>query len=247
MTVDDVLDRLIGAFPGFDAGAVVAMADVFRRKLERYEGPELANAWVEVAASFRPTANKRYPAPADFEEVLPRAAKMPKGASGKALDLKGHAERKSALLQEWGREQRPEIARVYGPRVAFWCESEVRDRASLIAWKDGTNTDAKINVRLSDKDIARIFESTVSRDRMDTFGTVGHPETWREQFEACRVHVVAGRYSREEIAEPVASPRSTRKPRPTVDLRPGEFTEVEVGPVPGWIDDGAPERDAVPE
>jgi hypothetical protein len=244
MNVRELLIAMTGGFKGFDAPAVTAMADVFKRKLERYEGPELANAWVEVAASFKATGNKPYPLPSDFEDVLPRAVKMPKSAGGVALDFKGHGERKAVMVDGWRQGQRPEIAATYGPRVAFWCEAEVRERAGLLAWKNGD--DAPGSVRLSDKDVATIFESAVSRDRADTFGTVAHPDSWRDQMEQCRAHVVAGRYSREEIAEPVASPRSTRKPRPTVDLRPGEFTEVEIGEPPAWIADG-PDHDGVPE
>ncbi len=237
MTVDDVLEKMIGAFRGFDSAAVTAMRDVFQRKLGRHEGAELANAWTEVASSFKPTGMKPYPAPADFEEVLPQSAKMPKGTSAAALDFKGRAERKAVLLADWAQWQRPEIAEQFGPRVAFWCEQEVRGRAGTLAWKDEAAT-----VRLASTDIARIFESVVSRDRMDTFGVVSHPETWREQFEQCRAHVVAGRFSRDEIAEPVAAPKG--KPRgPTVDLRPEEFVEVP----PPWLSDGAPAHEAEPE
>lgn len=232
MTVDDVLEKMIGAFRGFDSAAVTAMRDVFQRKLGRHEGAELANAWTEVASSFKPTGMKPYPAPADFEEVLPQSAKMPRGQAPR-LDFKGHAERKAALAADWNEWQRPAIAEQFGPRVAFWCEQEVRGRAGTLAWKDEAAT-----VRLGSDDIAKIFESVVSRDRMDTFGVVSHPETWRDQFEQCRAHVVAGRFSRDEIAEPVVAPRG--KPRgPTVDLRPEEFTEVP----PPWLDDGAPPAD----
>jgi hypothetical protein len=169
---------------------------------------------------------------------------MPKSAGGAALDFEGRDERKAALVDEWRRGQCQDIVETMGPRVAFWCEAEVRERAGLLAWKNGD--DAPASVRLSDKDVATIFESAVSRDRADTFGVVVHPDLWRDQMEQCRAHVVAGRYSREEIAEAVASPRSTRKPRPTVDLRPGEFTEVEIGEPPAWVADG-PDHDGVPE
>ena len=237
MTVDDVLEKMIGAFRGFDSAAVTAMRDVFTRKLERYEGAELANSWTEVASSFKPTGMKPYPAPADFEEVLPRAAKMPKGQTP-GLDFRGHAARKAALLEDWRQGQHQDICERFGPRVAFWCEHEVRSRAQGLAWKEDT-----ASVRLSDKDVAAIFESAVSRDRMDTFGLAAHPETWRAQMEQCRVHVVAGRFSREEIAEPIPSPKG--RPARTVDLRPDEFTEVP--PVPGWLSDGAPAHEAEPE
>jgi hypothetical protein len=237
MNVRELLIAMTGGFKGFDAPAVTAMADVFRRKLERYEGPELANAWVEVAASFKATGNKPYPLPSDFEDVLPRAAKMPKSAGGSPLDFKGHGERKAALLDDWCQVQRPEIAATYGPRVAFWCEAEVRERAGLLAWKE----DAPTTIRLGEEDIKKIFESVVSRDRMDAFGpaVLGKPaygETAQEQMEKCRTIVVRGGYSSEEIAEPVEARRPAHK-GPTVDLRPEEFT---VGDVPPWLDDGAP-------
>jgi hypothetical protein len=235
MNVRELLIAMTGGFKGFDAPAVTAMADVFKRKLERYEGPELANAWVEVAASFKATGNKPYPLPADFEDVLPRAAKMPKG-SGPVLDFKARGERKSALMEEWRASQRPEIANMLGPRVAFWCEAEVRDRAGLLAWK----SDAPTTIRLGDKDIKKIFESVVSRDRMDAFGPAvldkpAYGEVAREQMEKCRTIVARGGYSREEIAEPVEGRRPAHK-GPTVDLREDEFTETP----PPWLDDGAP-------
>ncbi len=248
MNVRELLIAMTGFYKGFDAPAVTAGADVFKRKLERYEGDELANAWVEVAAEFKPTGMKPYPLPSDFHDVLPRAAKMPKGAGGPVLDRKGHAERKAKLVADWIEQERGEVARSYGPRVAFWCESEVRDRADTLAWKTGE--DAPASISLADKDVLRIFESIVSRDRMDAFGgwPIGRLSAplWEEQMQICRGHVLAGRYSRDNVAHPVETvPRKKGMVAPTVTLEPSEFSEV--GPVPPWIDDGAPERDSVPE
>jgi len=243
MTVQEILAAMIGAFRGFDNAAVLAMQPVFEQKLAKYEGPELRNAWIEVASSFKRTAATPYPMPHDFEQVLPRAAKI-KG--GPALDREGHRTRKDGFLADWRQWERPAIETAYGPRVAFWCESEVRSRADTLAWR--TDEDAPKGIRLAAADVAKIIESVVSRDRMATFGAAvldkpAYGEAAREQFEACRVHVLAGRFSYNEIAEPV-KPKATR-PGPTVDLRPDEF--VEVGEPPPWVTEGTAEHGEVPE
>lgn len=237
MTVIEILRAMAAAYKGFDEAAVAAMAPVFERKLERYQGQELANAWVEVASSFDAKPSKPYPLPADFEAVLPRAAKI---KTGPALDREAHRRRKGELMADWVQWQRPAVLDAYGPRVAFWCEDLVRTKADLLAW----SLDSPEVIRLKEEEIVKVYQSVVSRDRVDAFGaaTLGNKrlyDAWAEQWGQCREHVLAGRYSEEEIAKRVPN----AKPKAAGPIFEGEFTEAP----PPWLEDGAPEPAEVPE
>src|SRR5262249_27261811 len=146
-----------------DDGAVTAMWPIFKRKLSRYEGAELENAWAEVASSFDPTRNKPYPVPKDFEAVLPVPGKL--RATAPALDFKGRTARRAELVAGWLAEQGLEIRTTHGPRVAFYCEMEVRQRAGNLAWGEGTRS-----IRLSVEDVKLMEDRIVSSDRLDVFG-----------------------------------------------------------------------------
>jgi len=240
MTVKELLMAMAAAYRGFDEAAVDAMAPVFRQKLEKYEGKELANAWIEVAASFDAKPSKPYPLCADFEKVLPQPNRI-KG--GPALDKEAHARRKNDLVIDWRREQMPQVAREYGARVAFWAESEVRTRAGDLAWK---GEDAPSTIRLSDGDLKRVLESVASRDRMDAYGAqiLGRTDSfdaWQEQMGHCRGHVLAGRYSIEETPQ-AARQAKPKRSGPVVDVE-----AVEIGEPPAWLNDGPPQPEEVPE
>ena len=234
MKVPELLEAMIGYFKGFDAPAVTAAAPIFVRKLEKYEGPELANAWVEVAASFKPTGMKPFPVAADFETVLPQPNRV-KG--GPALDKEAHARRKSELVTDWRRAQLPQVAQEYGTRVAFWAEAEIRSRAGDLAWKGDA---APSTIRLNDAQLKLILESVVSRDRMDAFG--GHIlgrtdsfDAWQEQMAHCRWHVVAGRYSIEETPQ-AARQAKPKRSGPVVDVE-----AVEIGEPPARLGEAPPD------
>lgn len=206
---------MIGAYKGFDDAAVAATIGAFRQKLEKFEGKELASAWVEVVSGFDPTARKPYPLPKDFEEVLPKPRRM---RDGPALDIKGHGARREALVSNWETVHWPTIREQYGARVAWWCYVEARERAHNLAWK----AESAENVWLTARDIDRVVEGIVSRDRTDTFGgdvARMDPEGWKGQMDQCRVHVLAGRFSFREIGgvKPAANyskPMRGQKPSP---------------------------------
>lgn len=226
MTVKELLLKMAAAYRGFDAEAVAAMHAVFVQKLEKYEGAELANAWIEVASSFDAKPSKPYPLPKDFESMLPQPARM---KSGPALNFKAHAERRKQLVDEWCARQRPEIEAVAGPRVAFACEQDMRDRAGLLAWRDDVAT-----ITLSQEDVDKACARLASSDRMHTFGAAAlraddGGEIWSQQMDLCRTHVLAGRYSANEIAVPVDSPRPRPKKNVVVDVLPPDWNEVPEG------------------
>lgn len=216
MTINELLEAMIGAYKGFDDSAVAATIGAFRQKLEKFEGKELASAWVEVVSGFDPTARKPYPLPKDFEEVLPKPRRM---RDGPTLDIKGHGERRAKLLADWELAQRPDIEAEFGPRIGVWCSIVAQDRAHNLAWKP----EGPEKVRLDDEAIAKVVQGVVSQDRMDTFGGIslrGDGHVWQSEMERCRAHVLAGRYSHKEIVAPVQAPgnysKATRgqKPRP---------------------------------
>lgn len=99
MTVDELLRRLSGAFPAFNAKALEAWGSVFRARLSRHEGPLLAAAFTETLGAFTVKQSKSlFPVPADFEACLPGNKKMP---SGPAFDWKAHGEKYRRRATEW--------------------------------------------------------------------------------------------------------------------------------------------------
>lgn len=229
MTVQELMLAMVAAYKGMDQSAVSALGPVFKQKLEKYEGKELAAAWVEVASGFDAKPSKPYPLPKDFELVLPAARKMP---SGPRLDREAHAKRKADLVSGWIGTQKRAIGTQYGPRVAFWCESEVRARADSLAWRP----EPPIGITLSSNDVERIFQSVVSRYRIDTFGYQRNvpADLWTDQMVRCGELVRAGQFSRDALLGMPVGGKSTGK-------NPDDI------PISGWEPAiGTPEHDNAP-
>src|SRR5690242_3940120 len=98
MTVTQLLERLAGAFPAFNARAVEAWAPIFRAKFGKREGPHLAEAYTACLSSFDPKkAGKLFPTPPDIEAHMPSLDRPAEG--GPSLDVAGHRERQRRLLR----------------------------------------------------------------------------------------------------------------------------------------------------
>ncbi len=135
MTVAQLLDRIIAAYPGASAEAMRAFKPVFLARLGRHEGPLLAAAAEAVLAAFRPTARQPFPIPADLEAHLPggRLA-LPDGSP--RLDFAAHRQKRRALVAAWRALQGRRIEAARGRLVALACERVVERRAELLAWRE---------------------------------------------------------------------------------------------------------------
>jgi hypothetical protein len=225
MTLKELMAAMIAVYKGLDEEAVTAAWPAYRQKLEKFEGKELAGAWVEVVSGFSPTPRQPFPLPKDFEAVLPQPNRL-RGTP--AIDFKGHATRRAQLLDNWAIDQGNDLGAVHGQRVAFWCLIEARRQADDLAWKP----ESADRVWLSGEKVLQVIQGVVSRDRMDTFGWPAekmHPEEWKRQMEECRGYVLAGHYSKKEIATPVQNMRRGPPAKTPVDLEPGDWFEVPEG------------------
>lgn len=184
MTITELLAKLGGAFPSFNAKAMEAWASVFRARLGKHEGPRLAQAYVDTLSAFSVAKTKSlFPVPADFEPHLPMQTL--KLATGKKLDLVGHRLRKEALIAKWWEMQGNRITEARGKRIALACAWEVGRMAHDAAW----SADAK-EVVLTGEQIRICEEREVCSERMATFGPYAmrrpDPTQWREQMAAAR-------------------------------------------------------------
>jgi hypothetical protein len=128
MTVKELLERIVVAYPGASPEAMRAYKPVFQARLGGREGPALAKAATEVLASFRPRYGQPFPIPADFEAALPELPRpLP---AGRAIDLRGHAERVARLMSDWRRSVRAQ------PEVKWAMEHIARELAHEAAWRE---------------------------------------------------------------------------------------------------------------
>lgn len=100
MTVTDLLQRILDAYPGATAESMATFKPVFYARLRKHEGEVLEEAATEVLGTFKPTMRQPFPIPLDFEKHLPSGPKVERGKV-KSLDIDGHRRRKVEILAEW--------------------------------------------------------------------------------------------------------------------------------------------------
>ena len=71
MTVTELLNRIMAAYPGATNEAMQTFVPVFHARLRKHEGEKLETAATTVFAAFKPKYDHRFPLPADFETHLP--------------------------------------------------------------------------------------------------------------------------------------------------------------------------------
>lgn len=200
MTITELLAKLGGAFPAFNAKAMEAWASVYRARLGKHEGPALAQAYVDTLSAFSVAkAKSLFPVPADFEPHLPmQSLKFPKDGE-KKVDFVGHRLKKEALIAKWWEMQGNRISEARGPRIAGACAWAITKMAQkhLPTTRELLLTVEQINI---------CEEREVSSERMATFGPYAlrrdNPAQWLEQMAAARETV------RREVARPETQARS---------------------------------------
>lgn len=103
MTVTELIDRIIAAYPGASAEAMATFKPVFHARFSRREGPHLQAAFEATLAHFKATARQPFPIPADIEAHMPSVSLSTSG--GGKLDFAKHRERKNQLLWNWKAQQ----------------------------------------------------------------------------------------------------------------------------------------------
>jgi hypothetical protein len=192
MTVAELLEAIIAAYPGASAEALRTFKPVFQTRLRYHEGQRLADAATAVLGTFSATARKPFPICADFEAHLP-SGKLHLPSDGPAIDFAGHRQRKQALVADWQAGQGAKIKGARGPAIFAHCLWEAQHQAGALAWHD-----KPARVILSADQIQKCEQQAVSTARMSAHGASlmrhGSNADWDDQMARCRALLVIGKW-----------------------------------------------------
>lgn len=178
MTVEELIERIIDAYPGATPEAMKAFKPVFLARLKHREGPKLDDAITEVLGSFKPKASHPFPIPADFEVHLPSLRDIKREAPiGPALEERHQRSRK--LFEEWHDGQGRKIKEVRPQPVYAACALEAYEKARKAV--DDTR------LLLTAEDIAKCELHAVTCERVHRFGKLPKSaEVWQQQCDEIR-------------------------------------------------------------
>lgn len=177
MTVTELLDRIIAAYPGATPEAMKTYRSVFFARLQRHEGSALEAAATEVLGSFKPRYGQPFPIPADFEAHLPSGRlNLPEEGGSIREALRTRAERKCRVFAAWLEGQGAKIRAARPPAVYNACVFMAADLAKKSE-----------RVVLTAEQIATCEERALAAGRIDKFGALPRTnEQWDEQREQVR-------------------------------------------------------------
>jgi len=180
MTVTDLLQAILNAYPGATPEALATFKPVFYARLQAFEGDKLKTAFEATLGEFKPTARQPFPICADFEAHLPKRLDL--GSIGPALDVKGHGDRTRRIMAEWREAQGKRGAQGI-TEVLRALEFIAEPIASQQAWK-GDNTPP---LRLTAKQLRLAQHRAISQERNRQHGPIMpslKADHWWEQIEA---------------------------------------------------------------
>lgn len=208
MTVAELLERIMAAYPGATNEAMKTFVPVFYARMRRHEGEALETAATEVLGSFRPKFDQKFPIPADFEAHLP-SGKLHIPNGGPAIDFRAHRERKRALEADWQAGQGAKIREARGPYVWAHCLFEAQRQAAVAAWRDHPG-----RVILSAEQIQACEDQVVSTARVQVHGASvlrrGDRAAWEGQTASLRASLRAGEWPAGHRREPGETESSVR-------------------------------------
>jgi len=178
VTVDELLRRILAAYPGATPEAMATFKPVFYARLKGREGPHLAEAATAVLASFKPTMRQPFPVPAQFEAEMPeRVSSMGKG--GKKLDIPARNERMMRLLEQWWERQGDRASKGV-PEVARALRHIASLHASFRSWSDNPAA-----IVLTVEELQQGRHRAISQQRRIEFGGVPprSPEVFFDQVQ----------------------------------------------------------------
>lgn len=193
MTVAELLEAIIAAYPGASAEALRTFKPVFQTRLRYHEGQRLADAATAVLGTFSATARKPFPICADFEAHLPSGKLHLPGGDGPVIDFAGHKRRQAEIVAAWEAGQGAKIREARGVYVWTHCWLEAKRLAREAAWPERPS-----RVVLSAEQIQRCEDQVVSTARITAHGASvlrrGDVTDWQAQTERCRALVRAGQW-----------------------------------------------------
>ncbi len=177
MTVAELLDRIIAAYPGATAEALKTFKPVFYARLQRHEGPLLEAAANEVLGSFKPKYGQPFPIPADFEAHLPSGKlNLPSDGDSIRQSLKDRDDRKRRNFNAWHQGQ--------GGKIKANRPAPVYNACVLMA----TQMAKTGALPLTAEQIKRCEDQALSQARAALFGPLPRTnEEWHAQLEQVRM------------------------------------------------------------
>lgn len=178
MTVTDLLQRILDAYPGATPESMATFKPVFYARLKRHEGEVLEEAATEVLGTFKPTTRQPFPIPLDFEKHLPSGPKAERGKV-KSLDIDGHRQRKVEILAEWRAGQGDRAAK--GVReVMRALEFVAEPIADVMAWDEQPG-----QLLLKRGEVKTAQHRAISQQRRVLHGPpTANADVWWEQISA---------------------------------------------------------------
>lgn len=136
MTVAELIDCILRAYPGVSPEAIATFKPVYFARFGRREGPHLQAAFEATLAEFKPTLRQPFPVPADFERHMP-SIKIDDGKDkgGKPIDLAGRKRRADSLFANWRAGQGARASRG-NPALMKALENIARHSADILGWQE---------------------------------------------------------------------------------------------------------------
>lgn len=165
MTVVELLDSILKAYPGANPDALATFRPVFVARFGKREGPHLRAAFEATLAEFKPKYGTPFPIPADFERHMPSAtlhAGNDKG--GPPLDLAGRKGRADSLFASWqaGQCRRADKGNLLLRRAL---ENTARQVADVMGWQENPEP-----LVLTSAQLKKACQSAISQERRARYG-----------------------------------------------------------------------------
>ena len=176
MTVTELIDRILTAYPGASPEAMATFRPVFQERFGRREGPHLEAAFNACLASFKPSYRQPFPVPLDIEQHMPIKA----GRIGTPIRdvLNSRADRARGLITEWQAGQGAKIKAARAQPLYAACLLEV------ISVAKGSNVTVR-SILLDPPHLARCYQNALSNERNRRYGRPERytAEQWWAQIE----------------------------------------------------------------
>ena len=182
MTVDELLKRILAAYPGASPEAMATYKAVFYARFKHREGDHLQAAADEVLATFRPKYDQKFPIPADFEGHMPKLHLVAAGEGGGAIraELEARDHRARRLFNEWHMRQGTKLKDARPHPVYAACLLMALELCGSVS-----NDDAR--VILTAEQIKLCEERALSQARLRLYGPLpASNEAWDAQIEQVR-------------------------------------------------------------
>lgn len=182
MTVAELLDKILAAYPGASPEAMATFKPVFYARFRHREGDALQAAAEEVLATFRPKYDQKFPIPADFEPHMPSLHRQQdQGASGPPIRaaLEARTARVDRLHKTWLAEQGLKIKAARHLSIYGACVLEVLDLCRRA-------NDQTRRIILTAEQIAMCEMRALTSERAHRWPPAKTNEEWDAQLEQIR-------------------------------------------------------------